>query len=224
MTHVTEAVLKRISTRAFTSEPVSRDVIARLLETAQRAPSGGNLQPWRTIAVSGAAKQAVTDLALARLSENPSGEPTDRDIYPPNLWEPLRSRRFAVGEEMYDLLGIPREDKLARLGWFSRNYNFFNAPAALFFVVDTRLGHGQWGHVGMYLQTIALLAEEAGLGTCMQECWGVLRQTLKQHFSLGETEMIWCAMAIGHPDRDAKVNQLRTARAAPEDVTEWYGF
>ena len=91
-------------------------------------------------------------------------------------------------------------------------------------MLDERMGHGQWAHSGMYLQTLALLAEERGWGTCMQECWGMLRPSLKTHLKLGETEMVWCGMAVGYPDRDAKVNSLRAERAELDEFASLHGF
>jgi nitroreductase len=40
------------STRRFTDEPVSREVLERVLENARYAPSGGNRQGWRVIVVT----------------------------------------------------------------------------------------------------------------------------------------------------------------------------
>ena len=74
---------------------------------------------------------------------------------------------------MYGHIGIPREDKAARRLWFARNFQFFGAPAALFCTVDRRMGPPQWSDLGMYLQNVMLLAVEAGLATCPQECWAV---------------------------------------------------
>lgn len=39
------------TTRRFTSEPVAPETLARVLENARFAPSGGNRQPWRVVAV-----------------------------------------------------------------------------------------------------------------------------------------------------------------------------
>jgi nitroreductase len=40
------------STRRFTDQPVDRDVLARVLDNARFAPSGGNRQGWRVIVVT----------------------------------------------------------------------------------------------------------------------------------------------------------------------------
>lgn len=221
---VSTAVDQRISTRAFLDKPISADETREWLEAGQRSPSGGNLQPWRVIALAGDAKQAVAEMAMKVLMTNPQGEPTDRPVYPKDLWDPHEARRRRIGEMMFEAIGIPRDDKAGRMAWFSRNFRFFDAPLAIFTVLDERMGHGQWAHSGMFLQTLALLAEERGWGTCMQECWGILRPSLKTHLGLGESEMVWCGMSVGYPDKDAPVNQIRSERAAVSEFAELRGF
>ena len=221
---VTTAVHQRISTRAFLDKPITEAEVRDWLTAGQRAPSGGNLQPWRVIALAGEAKADVSQMAMGALMGNPKGEPTDYPIYPKDLWNPHEERRQTIGKQMFETLGIAKDDRAARLAWFAGNFRFFDAPLALFLVIDERMGHGQWAHCGMYLQTLALLAEERGWGTCMQECWGMLRPSLKTHLKLGETEMVWCGMAIGYPDKDAPVNSLRAERASLEDVATLQGF
>lgn len=221
---VTKAATQRISTRAYLPDALAEADVREWLTIAQRAPSGGNTQPWRTIVLTGDARNAVVNLAGEKLMANPRGEPTDRAIYPKDLWEPHEARRRHLGEMMYEALGIPREDKAARRAWFANNFNFFSAPVAVFIVIDERMGHGQWGHTGMYLQTLALLAEERGWGTCMQECWGMLRPSLKAHLGLAETEMVWCGMAVGKPDKDHPVNTLYAERADIDEIASLRGF
>ncbi|WP_340692507.1 nitroreductase [Hyphomonas sp.] len=221
---VSTAVAQRISTRAFKPEPLSEADIRAWLTAAQRAPSGGNTQPWRVIVVTGAAKDEVIGKAAGVLKDSPAGQPTDRPIYPKDLWQPHEARRRRVGEMMYEVLDIPKADRAARIAWFANNFRFFGAPVAVFIVIDERMGHGQWGHTGMYLQTLALLAEERGWGTCMQECWGILRPMLKEHFGLGEHEMVWCGMAVGIPDAGHPVNSLRAERADIDEIAVLKGF
>ena len=221
---VSTAVNQRISTRAFLDKAISQADVKDWLEAGQRSPSGGNLQPWRLIALAGEAKDAVSQMAMGALMGNPKGEPTDRDIYPKDLWNPYEERRQTIGKQMFETLGIAKDDRAARLAWFAGNFRFFDAPLAIFIILDERMGHGQWAHSGMFLQTLALLAEERGWGTCMQECWGMLRPSLKTHLKLADTEMVWCGMAVGYPDPDAKVNSLRSERAKLEEFASLHGF
>ena len=217
--NVSDALQRRISTRAFLPTPVPESLVREILDVARWAPSGGNLQPWKVIVVSGSAQAAVKELAGKKVPFE--SEEGDRPVYPLNLWEPHRSRRFKVGEDMYALLGIPREDKPGRLKQFARNFEFFGAPVGLFFVIDERMGHAQWAHLGMFMQSVALAAIERGVASCFQEFWAALRKTLKAHFQLPEQEMIYCGMSLGYADPAAPINKLRSERA---NVDEFASF
>jgi len=74
------------------------------------------------------------------------------------------------------------------------------------------------------MQSIALAALERGVSSCMQEAWGRVRATLKTHFALGETEMIYCGMALGYADEAAAVNTLRSDRAPVDEFARFEGF
>jgi len=224
MTTVSEAVANRISTRAFLPDPVSEEMVRDLLDRARLSPSGGNLQPWRVDVVAGAAREALIARVKARLAEDPFADEGGVQIYPPKLWEPYRDRRFAVGEQMYALLDIPREDKAARLMQMAKNFEFFGAPVGLFFSVDRRFDRGQWAHLGMFMQTIALLAEEAGLATCMQEAWAMRARTVSKFLDLPEEMQLYCGMSLGKADPDAPVNRLRSERAEVDAFATFRGF
>jgi len=227
MLSVSTAIRQRISVRQFLATPVSESQVRDLLDTARWAPSGGNLQPWKVIAVAGAERAAVIDLARGELARSADGVPPEQGsdpVYPPKLWEPYRSRRFQVGEDMYALMGIARDDRAARLAHVARNFEFFGAPVGLFFVIDKRMGRGQWAHLGMFMQTLALAALDMGLGTCMQEFWGTIRESLHRHFGLADTDLIYCGMSLGYADPQAPVNRLRSARAAVDEFASLRGF
>jgi nitroreductase len=224
MLTVSEALKTRVSTRAFLDAPLSEALVREILDTARWSPSGGNLQPWKVIAVSGDARQAVIDLARRVRDANFAGEAFDPPVYPANLWEPYRTRRFKVGEALYELLGIPRADKTARQKQFDRNYQFFDAPVGLFFVIDSGMGRGQWSHLGMFMQSVALAALERGVSSCMQEAWASVRGALARHFELPDNEMVYCGMALGYADTSARVNRLRSERAGVDEFARFQGF
>jgi len=214
---VSEAVAARRSVRGFLGTPVDPQLIRRLAVEAARAPSGGNLQPWHVDIVTGEALNRLKGIMLARLGSGES-EPMEYDIYPAELVAPYRDRRFEIGEALYDRLGIPREDKVARRMWFARNFAFFGAPVALFVTVDRRMGPPQWSDLGMFLQTFMLLALEQGLATCAQECWAVYPQTVRTFLGTPPARKLFCGMAIGHEDSAERANDLRAPRADP---AEW---
>ncbi len=222
--NVTEAVRRRRSIRHFLPDPVSAALLREVFDAARWAPSGSNLQAWRIVAVSGEGREAVIRMTR-ETRPDPAREASDPfPIYPPTLWEPLRSRRFALAEDMYRALDIPREDKPARLRHVARNFEFFGAPIGLFFVLDRRLAHGQWAHLGMLIQTVALLLEERALGCCMQEAWAAFRPGLARMFTLAADEVVYCGMAVGHPDRSKPVNQFPRNRIGVDELAEFRGF
>ncbi len=211
---VSQALATRKTVRAFKSDPVPRETIEQMLSLAARAPSGGNVQPWRVYALLGEARDELVRRVAEARREHPMGEAPEYHIYPPNLTEPFRTRRFRVGEMMYATMGIPREDKMARLKFFSRNWEFFGAPVGLIFTIDRQMQQGQWADLGMYMQSLMLLAREHGLHTCPQEAWAVWHRVIREYLSVPENEMIFCGMAIGYADETAPVNALETERAA----------
>lgn len=220
---INEAVDTRRSVRGFLPTPVDSGLIADVLQQAARAPSGGNLQPWHIDVVSGRRLTELKALMAARVVEAPTGEPTEYDIYPGKLHSPYRDRRFQVGEDMYAAIGIPRADRMARLMWFARNFQFFGAPLALFCSVDRRMGPPQWSDLGMYLQTVMLLLRGRGLDSCAQECWAIYPRTVGGFLELPEDRMLFCGMAIGVADPAEKANDFRARRAALEEFVRFHG-
>ena len=211
--NVTDAVMSRKTIRDFLPDPIDNDVIAALLKKASRAPSGGNLQPWRVWVINGESMAAFRK----HLEEAPRSVDTEYDVYPQKLWEPYRSIRFTVGEQMYAALGIEREDRDGRLSQFARNMDFFGAPASIFCFIDRGMGPPQWSDLGMFLQTFMLLAREAGYDTCPQEAWASAHEQVRSFTGAPDELMLFCGVAIGKADPDAPVNTLTTERVPVEE-------
>ena len=221
---VSEAIASRFSVRAFRDEPVPRETIESILERAKQSPSGGNLQPWHVHVLGGRSLEAFVAFIDARVPEHPMGEGAQYNVYPPKLKEPYRSRRFKCGEDLYAAIGIPRENKPARLRQFANNYRFFGAPLALFFAMDRTMEVGQWADLGMFMQNIMLLAREEGLHTCPQESWASWYRAVGEFLSLPEELMLFCGMAMGYADESAAINGWRTDRAPGEQFVAWHGL
>jgi nitroreductase len=222
--NVSEAVASRRSVRAFLDRPVDPALIRRIVAAAARAPSGGNLQPWHIAVIGGEPLAELKTLMQRRTLEAPRGETPEYEVYPKDLPSPYRDYRFRVGEALYGELGIPREDKLARMRWFANNFQFFGAPLALFCSVDRAMGPPQWSDLGMYLQTLMLLLREAGLDSCAQECWSVYPKTIGDFLALPPHRMLFCGMSIGYADPEAPANRLQAERAPLESFAEFRGL
>ena len=214
---VSEAVESRQSIREYLEKPVDNNIIKEILEKSARAANGGNLQPWKICVIN---KESMKDF-LKQQSEWTEPETSAYDIYPPKLKEPYRTSRYELGEQMYSLLGIEREDKEGRFMQVLRNFEFFGAPAAIFCFVDKQMGPPQWSDLGMFLQTFMLLAQEAGLDTCAQEAWSMKQESVSDFFKVDSETMVFCGMAIGYKDPEAIINRLRSER---RPIDDWATF
>jgi nitroreductase len=210
---VSEAVNSRQSIRAYTDQEVSDELIQRLLEKSARAASGGNVQPWKIFIINN-----ETMINFLKFQEDWTDPETPAyDIYPENLTEPYKTSRYEVGAEMYSILDIDRDDKEGRFKQMLENFKFFGAPSAFFCFVDRQMGRPQWSDLGMFLQNFMLLAKEAGLDTCPQEAWAIKQESVTAFVKAPDELMLFCGMAIGYKDDEAKINKLRTQRRPFED-------
>jgi nitroreductase len=216
--NVSEAVAYRRSIRGFLDKPVDIAMVKAIIERAARAATGGNLQPWHVDLVFGESLEKLKAIMRNKMAEGPSTETPEYPIYPPELKKPYSDRRFEVGQMLYESIGIPRADKMGRAMWFSRNFQFFNAPVALFLTLDRQMGPPQWGDAGMMLQNIMLMLCEAGLDSCAQECWAIYPKTIGNFLGTPDDRILWTGMSIGYKDPDDPANTLLPTRAP---TSEW---
>jgi nitroreductase len=73
-----EAIQRRTSVRRFRPDPVPREIIARLIDCAVRAPNHKLTEPWRFAVLTGAARTRLADLRarhrLKRYADSESDE------------------------------------------------------------------------------------------------------------------------------------------------------
>ena len=215
--NVSKAVASRKSIRDFLQTPVSNALIRDLLEKSSRSPSGGNLQPWKIFVVN---NKSMKDFLSFQQRWSKPEEPA-YSIYPPKLKDPYRTYRYELGEQMYSLLGIPREDKAARIEQVMKNFNFFGAPVGLFCFIDETMGPPQWSDLGMFLQTFMLLAQESGLDTCAQEAWSMKHESVSAFVEADTADILFCGVAVGYRNKDSKINKLESQRSP---IDNWATF
>ena len=220
--NVSEAIAYRRSVRGFLDKPVDPALIRDIVERASRAATGGNLQPWHVDIVHGDTLGKLKAI-MAEKTANRESEPFEYAVYPPGLTAPYEDRRQQVGEMMYEAIGIAREDRRARAIWFSRNYQFFDAPIGLFVSFDRQMGLPQWGDGGMFLQNVMLLLCEAGLDSCAQECWARFPKTLASLLNIPKNRIIWTGMSIGYKDSEEPANALMPTRAPADEWLNEHG-
>ena len=221
---VTQAVTSRRSIRAFQDRPVDPAVLRQVLETAQRAPSGGNTQPWNAVLLTGDPLAALFAKVTEVLPQGRAAFAPEYHVYPPELEGAYEARRVGVGEAMYAALDIPRDNKMGRLAWFARNFQGFGAPVLMLVHTPKYMGPPQWSDIGMWLQTVMLLLREQGLDSCAQEAWAVFSKQIRECVDIPEDHIFFCGMAIGWGDRTHVVNQFPVARAPLDEAVRWEGF
>ncbi|WP_126642900.1 nitroreductase [Embleya hyalina] len=214
---VYEAVATRRAVRAFTGDPVSREVLERVLSAASRAPSGANLQPWHTYVLTGSALDRLKKRTAERVAAGDPGDAREYEMYPPELGAPYRERRSAAAEQRYGALGVSRHDPRARARVVAANWDCFGAPAALLCFIDRGMGSAQWADLGMYLQTVMLLLRAEGLHSCPQMAWSVYRATVAEVVSPPEGLILYCGLSIGFAD--PTTGAFRTDRAPITETT-----
>ena len=220
---VEAAILSRRSVRGYLPAPVPREVVEHLLDVAARAPSGTNMQPWRVVALAGAALEAFRDGMEAAFLAGEETEGGERGYYPTPLPEPYLSRRRKIGWDLYGHLGIVRGETEKMRAHLVRNLRYFGAPVGLICTIDRRLLVGSWIDYGMFLENLAIAARARGLDTCHMAVFAEFPRTVRRLLGLADDAVVVCGMAIGHADPDAPANRLRTERVAAGEFGEFRG-
>ncbi len=221
---VSEALANRMSCRAFLPTPIPEAALRQILTGASRAPSGGNLQPWFVDVLTGAPLAALLERVRPLIAEHPLGYTSEYPVYPSPLGEPYRTRRHKNGEDLYATIGVPREDRPARLRQYARNFVGFGAPVIMFVSIDRGMGSAQWSDVGMFMQSVMLLACEQGLDTCPQEAWSGWYREVGEAIALPPQRLLFPGISVGYRDPSAPINRLRTERAALDEFATFRGF
>jgi nitroreductase len=86
------------------------------------------------------------------------------------------------------------------------------------------MGSAQWADMGMFMQSIMLLAREHGLHTCPQESWSGWYREVGEAVSLPANRMLFSGIAVGYRDESAAINRLRTSRAPLTEFATFRGF
>ena len=218
---VYEAVDSRRAVRAFSDEPVPREVLERVLAAAARAPSSGNLQPWHVYVVGGEPLAALKRRATARALAGDPGDEREYPMYPADLAAPYLDRFSAAAAQRYAALGIERDGPARPAKIAALNSAAFGAPVVLFCYVGRTMGPGQWADAGMYLQTVMLLLRAEGLHSCPQVMWTMYRTTVSQAVGAGDDLVLVCGVSVGFERAD--VPPLRTGRAALRETVTFIG-
>jgi nitroreductase len=192
----------------FLPRPVPRVLLEEALALAQHAPSNSNIQPWRMVFASRAARDRVKDALL---------DVARREVPNiPALPEAFQHYRRELGAEVYGSMGIAREDKEGRKIAVLRNHEFFRAPLVGLVCMHQDLGPADALSVGMYLQTLLLALTARGLGTCVEVSLAGYPDVLRSELKIPPELSILCGLAVGYLGPEFPANELHIGREAVE--------
>ena len=226
---VVKAIKERFSVRAFKPDPVPLDLLKKIIEQAQRAPSWANTQPWEFAVVTGKKLKAIEEACVKRGSQGMRDSQSEV-ARPPEYPEPYMSRikKMQAQEQRGRTTEMKPEDFEAR---FALNCRHYGAPACIYLLVGKNFlyqekGINVWAmyDCGSAVQNIMLLATSHGLGTIAQAMAVVYPNIIRKELGIPEDTLIALGIAIGYPDLNDPANQDRKNREPLDDIAKFYGF
>ncbi|MFP3868561.1 MAG: nitroreductase [Desulfobacteraceae bacterium] len=217
---ILKGLKKRRSIRAFKPDPVPREELLELIDAARWAPSWGNTQPWELVVAGGNTVKQLTAEFVEAVSHK---VPPNPDIPMPDTFpEAAKSRYMTVAKELFELMGIAREDKAARQAHMLNMTRAFDAPHIIYitFNGDFSIPYAMLD-MGAIIHGMCLAACALELGTCIEAQLALYPNLIRKYLDIPVTHKIVVGIALGYPDKKARINEFRTSREPVENLVRW---
>ncbi|MEA2051348.1 MAG: nitroreductase [Euryarchaeota archaeon] len=220
-----EAIKSRKSIRAFKPDQVPREVLTELLDVARWAPSGTNTQPWEFFVLT---EKVLDEFSHTMVEKVRSGDimkliQPDIEMFKRPAKAIYGRRELKFFKQFLDLLE-PEEGKTKMQKWFELSASRYGAPALIIVVADKSAPGWFIFDIGSITQTIALSAQEFGLGTCIFGGVAYFPDEVRRIANIPESKQVIIGIAVGYPDWDHPLNSLRTDREPVEELVTWRGM
>ncbi len=219
-----ELVHTRRSVRGYKSDPVPREIIAEIIEVAKGAPSSMNTQPWHVHVLTGAPLDRVREMNTEKML---GGAEPNRDIMTHAPYDGVhRKRQVEIAIQLFEAMGIARNDKEMRQDWVMRGFRQFDAPVSLVLTYDRVLDPGAVCHfdLGALSYGIVLAAWDRGLGTVVNG-QGIMRsEIVREVAGIPEDQVIMTCIAMGYPNDDFSANAVKSHREPNDSFVHYVGF
>lgn len=214
---VLTAMHQRTSKRVFLPDPPARELIQEIVQSAARAPSAINLQPWEFTIVGGEELPRLTRVLLKAFRERNVGCNAGTGNPLPQRY---KDRQYSSFIGLSELLDAGPEDvqKFVNEG----SLGFYGAPTAIIITKDSVFPDRYLTSAGIMIGYLLLAAEAKGLSTCPVGLVNQYSDTILDFINLEGRDLV-LGLAIGHADPEAGVNRLKTPREPIESLTRWYG-
>ncbi len=215
-----QLVRTRYSCRKFLPEPVPRQTIEDILDLAQQTPSWCNCQPWQIVLVNGGAVASFRNSLLAHAA---GGHPPRPDFPFPLRYEGVyRERRKVCGVQLYQALGIGRDNRDGAERQRLENFRFFDAPHVALITTEEQLGVYGAVDCGLYIANFMLAANNFGVNSIAQAALASYPDMIRSRFNIPANRKLVCGISFGYSAADHPIHQYRTVRAALPEVVTWF--
>lgn len=217
-------VAERRSIRGYKPDPVPKEIIDEVISIAKQAPSSMNTQPWHFHAVTGDPLERIREGNTERML---AGAAVDREIKLGHGYEGIhRDRQVAIAIQLFEAMGIERDDKERRQDWVMRGFRQFDAPVSIVVTMDKELADDTVSHFDLGAATygLVLAAWTKGLGSVINGQGIMQSSVVREYANIPEDEVIMTCVAMGYPNNDFVANDVKSLRAANEDVVSYIGF
>jgi len=220
----TEFSASRKSARGFLDKPVPKSVVDDIINTAKWAPSSYNTQTWRIHAVSG---EPLDKIRKGNTENTLAGKPHVRDFpYKEEYLGEHKQRQIDVAIQLFEVMGIGRDDKDKRMDWMLRGFRQFDAPVSLVLTYPKSLEPAAITQfsLGSLAYGIVLAAWERGIG-CVINGQGIMQSdVVHEYANIPDDEAIMICIAMGYPDDSFPANGVRSVRADNSEFVTYVGF
>ena len=217
-------VFERRSIRGYSAQPVPREVIEDVIRIAQRAPSSMNTQPWHFHVLTG---EPLERVRRGNTEKMVSGSAVDREITLNHGYEGAhRDRQVEIAVQLFEAMGIARDDKARRQDWVMRGFRQFDAPVSIVITVDKELANDTIAHFdcGAVTYGLVLAAWSKGLGTVINGQGIMQSSVVRENANIPKDQVIMTCVAMGFPDEDFVANHVQSRRAPGDAVASFIGF
>ena len=219
-----DIVHERRSIRGYQQKPVPRELIEEIIDLAKRAPSSMNTQPWHFHVITG---EPLERIRKGNTEKMMSGSAVDREIKMNHGYEgPHRERQIEIAVQLFEAMGIARDDKPKRQDWVMRGFRQFDAPVSIVITVDKALADDTIAHFdcGAATYGLVLAAWSKGLGSVINGQGIMQSSVVRENANIPEDELIMTCVAMGYPSDEFVANDVKSRRVANEQVASFVGF
>jgi nitroreductase len=214
---VIEAILARYSARDFTSKPVPKETVMKILEVATRSPSGGNAQPWEVFVATGATLERIRQKYQER-SQSGAGGP-GRPGGPPPQPAYIQERMTQIRIERLKLLGLDPADPASGRVFMEWGARLFGVPVLAIICMDKALSSNL--DIGMFIQTVCIAAQGYGVDSFIAGAFVSHQDVLRQELEIPDNLNIITGIGLGYPNPYNIINTYRSPRRPINEVVRY---